>query len=314
MSVLFTFPGQGSQRAGMLNRLMALPHARPTIEATSQLLDDDVLEWDTREALRSTVAVQICLLTAGVAMASVLSQQGAEPDMVAGLSIGAFPAAVVAGVLDYPDALRLVRLRATLMQQRFPSGYGMTAINGLDAEALLPLVEQVHRPDTPVYLANINASRQLVISGSDAALDKVAALALEHGGVRIKRLDIAVPSHCALLDEDARTLQQAFMNTPVRAPRLRYLSSTRARALFDAHDIAQDLALNLARQVRWHDTMQLAWEQGARLAVEMPSGSVLSGLAASVFEGGRVACSDNNRPESLAALVLRARQAQMGNY
>lgn len=307
MSVLFTFPGQGSHRAGMLNRLAALPQARPIIEASSQVLGEDVLQWDTPDALRSTVAVQVCLLAAGVAMANVLKHQGAEPDMVAGLSIGAYPAAVVAGVLAYPDALRLVRLRATLMQQRFPHGYGMTAINGLDVETLAPLVERVHRPDAPVYLANFNAPRQLVIAGSDAALKEVAALALEHGAARVVRLDMAVPSHCPLFDDDAQALQQAFEQVPVQAPRLRYLSSTRARGLFDERDISQDLAFNLARPVRWHDTMQLAWEQGARLAVEMPSGSVLSGLTAPVFAGGRVACSDNHRPESLVALILRTR-------
>src|SRR5690606_39884061 len=93
------------------------------------------------------------------------------------------------------------------------------------------------------------------------------------GSARTLRLDSAVPSHCPLLEEDALTLQQAFRDVPVRQPRLRYLSSSRARALTDEQDIAHDLAFNLARQVRWYDTMQLAWEQGARLAVEMPSGS-----------------------------------------
>jgi len=308
MSVLFTFPGQGSQRAGMLNRLAALPEARPAIQAASQALGEDVLVWDTSDALRSTVAAQICLLAAGVAMAAVLAARDAQPDMVAGLSIGAYPAAVVADVLDYEDAVRLVHLRATLMQRRFPSGYGMTAISGLPADALQALIDAVHGPHEPVYLANFNAPAQLVISGSDAALAKVAALALGKGAARATRIDIAVPSHCPLLDEDALVLQQAFDAVAVRNPQLEYLSASRARVLRDGREIAHDLAFNMARPVLWHDTVRLAWERGARLAVEMPSGSVLSGLTAPVFAGGRVACSDNHGPDSLAALVRRTRQ------
>lgn len=307
MSVLFTFPGQGSQRAGMLNRLAVLPEARPVIEATSQVLGDDVLAWDAADALRSTVAAQVCLLTAGVAMAGVLARRNAPPDMVAGLSIGAYPAAVVAGVIDHGDAVRLVHLRATLMQRRYPAGYGMAAINGLDADALQALIDRVHATPAPVYLANFNGPTQLVISGRDEALEQVMALALEHGASRASRLDVAVPSHCPLFDEDALTLRRAFDEVKTNPPRIRYLSGSRARALFDGREIANDLACNMARQVRWHDTMRLAWEQGARLAIEMPSGSVLSGLAAAVFAGGRVACSDNHSPDSLAALVRRMR-------
>jgi len=308
VSVLFTFPGQGSQRSGMLNRLAALPEALPVIEAASRALGEDVLSWDTSEALRSTVAAQICLLTAGVAMAAVLTRRGAPPDMLAGLSIGAYPAAVVAGVLGFEDAVRLVRLRANLMQSRFPSGYGMVAVSGLEARMLQPLVDAVHKPGEPVYLANFNAPAQLVISGSNAALQQVAALALKKGAARAIRIDIAVPSHCPLFDEDAQALQLAFDEVAVRDPTLEYLSASRARVLWDGREIAHDLAYNLARPVLWHDTARLAWERGARLAVEMPSGSVLSGLTAPVFAGGRVACSDNHRPDSLAALIRRARQ------
>src|SRR5690606_20239844 len=116
-----------------------------------------------------------------VAMAGVLSRRGAPPGMVAGLSIGAYPAAGVAGEVDFDDAVRLVRLRATLMHTRFPSGYGMVAVGGLQAGVLQPLVDRAYRPDEPVSLANFNAPTQFVVSGSDAALDRLAALALQEG-------------------------------------------------------------------------------------------------------------------------------------
>jgi malonate decarboxylase epsilon subunit len=229
--------------------------------------------------------------------------------MVAGLSIGAWPAAVVAGVLDFTDAVRLVELRARLMEDAYPSGYGMTAIGGLKRQQLEPLIAHVHGPDTPVYLANLNAPRQLVVSGAAGALDAVAALALDRGAQRADRLAVAVPSHCPLLDEQARTLACAAAQVPRRRPRLTYVSSSRARALFDADAIVADLAANMARPVLWADTSRHAWERGARVALEMPSGSVLTRLAQDAdFAAGTAMCVDGNRLDTLVQVARDAHE------
>ena len=131
MSVLFTFPGQGAQKPGMLHTLPTHAETARTLAEATRALGRDVLALDDAGALRSTVAVQLSLLVAGVAMARVLAAHGAAPQLVAGLSIGAWPAAVVAGVLEFADAVRLVELRARLMEDAYPAGYGMTAIGGL---------------------------------------------------------------------------------------------------------------------------------------------------------------------------------------
>jgi malonate decarboxylase epsilon subunit len=302
MSVLFTFPGQGAQQPGMLHALPDHPETMRTLGEASAALGRDVLGLDGDAALRSTVAVQLCLLVAGVAAARVLTALGAAPAMVAGLSIGAWPAAVVAGVLDLADAVRLVELRARLMEDAYPSGYGMAAIGGLTRRQLEPLLVQVHRPDNPVYLANLNAPRQLVVSGADAALDAVAALALGHGAQRAERLAVPVPSHCALLDDQARSLACAMEGVPRRRPRIAWISSSAARALFDSERIGADLAANMARPVLWADTMRHAWERGARVALEMPSGSVLTRLALDGdFAAGTALCVDGNRLDTLLA-------------
>jgi malonate decarboxylase epsilon subunit len=300
MTVLFTFPGQGAQKPGMLH---ALPEhaetARTLLDATTAL-GRDVLALDNAEALRSTVAVQLSLLIAGVAFARVLAAHGATPGMVAGLSIGAWPAAVVAGVLDFADAVRLVELRARLMEDAYPCGYGMTAIGGLTRQQLEPLLAQVHGPATPVYLANLNAPRQLVVAGQAAALDAVAALALAGGASRAERLAVAVPSHCALLDEQARTLACAAAQVARRRPHITWISSSGARAVFDPDRIVADLAANMARPVLWADTLRHAWERGARVALEMPSGSVLTRLAQEAdFAAGTALCADGNRLDTL---------------
>jgi malonate decarboxylase epsilon subunit len=306
MSVLFTFPGQGAQRPGMLHRLPDHPEVARTLAETRDALGIDPLELDTSGALASSMAVQICLLVAGVAMARTLASFGGKPAMVAGLSIGAYPAAVSAGALNYHDAVRLVAQRGKLMDCEYPHGYGMAAIVGLDRERLVALIAQVHAKATPVYLANLNAERQFVIAGADEALHAVMKQALDQGASKAERLAVSVPSHCELFDDAAARMREAFARIPLRHPQITFLSSSAARALYDPSRIADDLASNMARQVHWADTARLAWERGARLAVEMPSGSVLTNLTAPVFTEGHAICCENNAIDTVLALISRA--------
>jgi malonate decarboxylase epsilon subunit len=305
MSTLFTFPGQGAQRPGMLHALPDHAETARTLHEASEALGRDVAGLDSETALRSTVAVQLCLLVAGVAMARVLAAHDAKPRMVAGLSIGAWPAAVTAGVLGFGDAVRLVALRGRLMEDAYPSGFGMTAIGGLTRQQLAPLVAQVHAAALPVYLANLNGPRQIVIAGSDSAMQAVAGLALAHGAQRAERLAVAVPSHCALLDEQARTLASAMDQVALARPRIAWISSSQARVLFDGRRIGADLAANMAQPVLWADTVRHAWERGARLALEMPSGSVLTRLTALAFPDGLALSCEGAHLDSLV-LAVRA--------
>ena len=115
MSVAFVFPGQGSQSSGMLHLLLNHPAVVRTLDEISEVLHADVRNLDCQLCLNSDVSVQLALFSAGVATARALMEQGVQPTAVAGLSVGAFAAAVVAGVLALADGVELVRLRATKM-------------------------------------------------------------------------------------------------------------------------------------------------------------------------------------------------------
>ena len=294
MKVLFMFPGQGPQRVGMLQ---GLPDGERLLQQASAALNEDVTLLDSAQALQHTRAVQLCLLIAGVAWTRELARQGLEPDMVSGLSIGAFPAAVAAGALEFTDALRLVALRGELMEQAYPSGYGLTAITGLRQSQIEPLLGDC-------YLANINAAQQMVIAGSVAAMERVGRQAVAHGAQKVHRLAVSVPSHCALLDEPARQLAQAFAHVTLTRPRCAYLSGSSARLLWQPAQIADDLALNMARTVRWHEAMEAANERDVGLALELPPGAVLTGLAREPLTRGDALSLDH----SGAPLALRLAQ------
>ncbi len=184
MTVAFLFPGQGSQSAGLLHQLPQHSEVTRTIDEASAVLGLDIAALDTAEALKSTAAVQQALLIAGVATARALMAEQVHPAAVAGMSIGAFGAAVACGTLSFADALPLVRLRGELMESAFPSGYGLAVIEGLDEVRLEGIVEQTRTAELPVYVSNINAPRQIVVAGSDAGLDAVIARARQQGARR----------------------------------------------------------------------------------------------------------------------------------
>ncbi|POG10438.1 malonate decarboxylase subunit epsilon [Pseudomonas putida] len=298
MSSLFAFPGQGAQQAGMLQRLPE--GATLLLEEASEALGEQVAALDSHQALQSTRAVQLCLLLAGVAWARWLLQRSPAPDYVAGLSIGAYPAAVTAGALEFVDAVRLVALRGELMQRAYPQGYGMTALSGVDLSSVERLLEEV---GGEVYLANLNSNNQIVIAGSDTAMAEVAAKARCRGQGVARRLAVSVPSHCALLDGPAAELATAFADVELRRTRITYLSSSSARPIFDPQRLRDDLAGNMARLVDWRATLRNAYERGVRLHLEMPPGSVLSGLARPVFEQGRVVALEATRWDTVDALL-----------
>ena len=298
MSSLLVFPGQGAQQAGMLQRL-----PRETLVEASDVLGEDVLLLDSSEALRTTRAVQLCLLIAGVAASRQLLRDGLTADYVSGLSIGAYPAAVVAGSLSFSDALHLVSLRGELMQQAYPQGYGMTAIIGLQLSTVETLLAQVHSEDSPVYLANINADNQVVIAGSGEAMQAVAELARSRGAGLAKRLAVSVPSHCPLLEKPAQTLAEAFDKVELKTPKIAYLSGSRARPVTKVEALRDDLAFNMCRVVDWRGTVQSAYERGVRLQIELPPGAVLTGLTRRVFEQGTVTAFDSARLDTLQALL-----------
>ena len=307
MSGAFLFPGQGSQRSGMLRDLPDHPAVRRTISRSSEVLDRDVLELDTPGALASTVGVQLALLIAGTAAARVLADEGGPPDFVAGHSVGAFAAAVAAGALDFSDALRLVELRARAMERSYPEGYGMGVVVGLDERAVSRLADEVGTPEAPVHAANVNAPLQVGVSGAEGSLERVLALARERGARGARRLAVPTPSHTPLMAPVAAELAGALEEISMSPPAVPYVGNVGGRALRDPEPVREDLARGVERPVRWHDATTLLYELGVRLFVELPPGDVLARLAAEAFPGARCVAVDRSGTDSALVLIQRSR-------
>jgi malonate decarboxylase epsilon subunit len=285
MSVAFIFPGQGSQSPGMLHHLLDHPAVVRTIDEISEALHSDVRNLDSEQGLKSDVSVQLTLLAAGIATGRALMEQDVRPAAASGLSVGAFAAAVTAGVLSLQDAVELVKLRAEQMMKLYPTGYGLSAIVGLNASRVTKIVRAVTSVQDPVFVGNINAPHQIVIAGSNVAMDQVLDEARREGASKAVRLDVSVPSHCPLLQPVADLLERRMSSMHLKAPKLIYVGNVTARPMRTKELIARDLANNIAHGVRWHDATTVLKELGCNLFLEMPPGHILSDLAKENLKG-----------------------------
>lgn len=306
MSSIWVFPGQGAQKVNMLHDLPKTEVVRKYLECASDRLGQNVLLLDQVEPLQSTYAVQLCLYIAGVISAALLNEHQLKPDYIAGLSIGAWAAATVANVLSFEDGVSLVARRAILMQEAYPHGYGMTALIGIDQTTVNEWVTRVCAQKGEVFIANINAANQIVISGSYCAMQQVEAMARQKGVV-VKQLDVSVPSHCVLLKNQAYTLEQEVKKITTRPPEIRYLSGTTARLLMNKDQIMDDITFNMSRMIDWESTVQSAWERGVRLQIEAWPGTVLTGLAKKVFIDGTVMSFQGTRLDTLIVEMQKER-------
>ncbi|MES1934285.1 malonate decarboxylase, epsilon subunit [Salinisphaera shabanensis T35B1] len=306
MGVVFTFPGQGAQRAGMIAELPDSAAVRDTLAETADVLGRDVSTLDNSDALEGTETTQLALTVVGVASARHLIAEAGMPDAAMGLSIGAWPAAVIAGAIGYADALILVAARGRLMAEAYPQSYGMSAVIGLEEDRVQELAADLYSDDAPLYVGNVNSDTQIVVAGRDDALDRLAEAATAKGASRVQRLDMAVPSHCALLDVPAERLAEAASGTTFHAPACAYFSANRRRRLWQADDIRDDLVYNMARTVYWAASARIVHESGYELAVEMPPARVLTRLHPAMEGPGEAVAVIDAGWHNAAALIRRA--------
>ena len=301
MRIALLCPGQGTHTPGFLGRLPAHPAVRATLAEARAILGPGSEQLDSAEALASTAAVQLATVIAAVAAARALGTEGLRADAVAGLSVGAFAAAVACDALSFADALALVRLRGEAMAQAVPHGHGMSAILGLSERDARALIARVGA-STPLWLASVNGPSEVVVSGADAALERAAAAA-HAAGASVRRLRLTIPSHCPLMAGVSERLRSAVQSVAVRDPRVPYVTNTRARAARTAAEVAEDLILNVSRTVRWHDSVTLLYELGCRLFIETPPGSVLSNLVKDSFPEARAVALEDTPLASVVGLA-----------
>jgi [acyl-carrier-protein] S-malonyltransferase len=282
-TLAFVFPGQGSQKIGMLAELSEkYAVISQTFAEASEVLGYDL--WDlvqngTQEDITLTERTQPLLLTASVAVWRVWQQEGgAQPSLMAGHSLGEWSALVCAGVVQFKDAVRLVRNRGAYMQEAVPQGQGaMAAIIGLDDDIIKAICTDACQGEE-VAPVNFNSPGQVVIAGNTAAVERAMAGCKEAGAKRALPLPVSAPFHTDLMKPAADRLADEIMATEFSTPQILIVHNVHAQTESDPEKIKQLMIDQICSPVLWVDCVNTLTENGIEAVVECGAGKVLSGL------------------------------------
>jgi [acyl-carrier-protein] S-malonyltransferase len=282
MSLAFVFPGQGSQKVGMLSEYSDVAVVRETYNEASQVLGYDLwaLSQDgPQEELNMTAVTQPLLLTASVALWRLWNVKGgAQPSLMAGHSLGEFSALVCAGVIGFADAVDLVRKRGQLMQSAVPVGVGaMAAIIGLDDDKVDAACAAVANGEC-VNGVNYNSPGQVVIAGHAAAVDRAIAACKEAGAKRGLPLPVSAPFHTDLMRPAGEELAKVVEQIEFSSPAVPVVHNVTIAPEVDPAKIKALVVEQIYSPVPWTQCVQYISSQGITDTVECGAGKVLSGL------------------------------------
>lgn len=283
-NLAFVFPGQGSQSVGMGRALYdAYPCAREVFEEAGDVLGVDIKRISfegPEDELNLTENTQPALLTASFAALSVLGKEvPVFPALVSGHSLGEYTALVSAGVIEFSDALRLVRLRGRFMQEGVEEGVGrMCAVIGLDPSTVDDICRNSSAVGEVVVCANINSPEQVVMSGHAKAIERASAEAKKRGAKRVISLPVSVPSHSPLMEGAARRLDRELAKVTFGEFKIPLVTNVEARLCRERERVRELLVRQLVSPVRWTDVVRRMRAAGISITIEIGPGSVLSGL------------------------------------
>ncbi len=289
MKRAFVFPGQGAQYPGMGKDLFEQSSkAKELFVLADQILEysiSDIMFEGSEEDLKQTKVTQPAIFLHSVILAKVVGASF-NPNMVAGHSLGEFSALTAAGALSFEDGLSLVYQRAMAMQaacEMNPST--MAAIIGLENE----LVEQICQSiDEVVVPANYNTIGQIVISGSHIGIDQAIELLKEKGARRALKLPVGGAFHSPLMEPAREKLATAITAAPITTPSCPIYQNADALPHTDTGKIRENIVAQLTSPVRWTQTVQNMFKDGAGEFIEVGPGKVLQGLVKKVNREAQV--------------------------
>ena len=283
--IALVFPGQGSQKVGMLAQAHEhFQSVRDTFAEASQTLGYDM--WDLvqngdQAALNLTETTQPVLLTSSVALwRAWLEQGGPSPALMAGHSLGEFSALVCAGALAFSDAVQLVRQRGAFMQSAVPVGEGaMAAIIGLDDDAINKVCADTAAATGQVVAAvNFNSPGQVVIAGHSSAVEAAIDALKEAGAKRAMPLPVSAPFHTELMRPAGERLAEAMADIRFAAPEVPVVHNVNAATESEPERIRALLVEQIYSPVQWTRCVAAIAAAGVVDIVECGPGKVLSGL------------------------------------
>lgn len=283
MKTAFLFPGQGSQKVGMVQDLFEnYDSVKALIKEADETLGFSISKMmfegpDTE--LMKTEFTQPAILTASVAVWQVLKEHGLTPDIAAGHSLGEYSALVAAGAISFADAVHTVHLRGRFMQEAVPLGEGgMAAVIGSNPETIVKVCGEVSTEDLPVQAVNFNCPGQVVIAGATAAVEKACEALKEAGARRAIMLKVSAPFHSTLMEPAALRLKEVLDKIDIHDTAIPVVANVNAKEETKADEIRKNLVDQAAHPVRWEESIRNMVAGGVDMTVEAGPGTVLTGF------------------------------------
>jgi [acyl-carrier-protein] S-malonyltransferase len=285
--IAFLFPGQGAQSVGMCKELdQELPAVHDLFDRAGEILGFDLREVCFKgpaEALEATDVSQPAIFVAS--LAALESLKASDPSIVencagaAGLSLGEYTALVFAGAIDFAAGLEVVRRRGQAMQAAsLAAPSGMTSVLGLDEAKVDELCRRAAAVGR-LWKANMLGPGNIAVSGEAAALEAIEPIAAELGAMKVMRLAVAGAFHTPLMEPADKQLAEVLGHIDIRSPRIPVYSNVSALPHSEEPQaIAQTLAEQVTRGVRWEESMRRMLADGFDTFYEIGPGRVLTGL------------------------------------
>ncbi|MBN2796838.1 MAG: ACP S-malonyltransferase [Clostridia bacterium] len=278
--IAFVFPGQGAQYVGMGQELASqYPVAKEVFKQASEAIgyNMETLCFDSSdEELKLTEKTQPSILTASIAAFEVLKAEGIEPEGVAGLSLGEYSALVATGVLNFKDAVKVVRQRGKYMQEEVPDGVGaMAAVLGLPGD----LVEEACKEASVhgiVEPANYNCPGQLVIAGEVDPVAKAVELCKDKGAKKAVLLPVSAPFHTSMLRGAGEKLSGEFQHIEFKPMTYPLVANVTGNFIKSHEDVKGLLIDQVSSPVLWENSILKMVEDGFDTFIEVGPGKALS--------------------------------------
>ncbi len=297
--IAFLFPGQGSQRVEMLKDLaLFFPQIMATLERADRYITGKLerplssyiyplptlvaAEREQQQAsLTKTNIAQPAIAATDLAVLAVLKDFGISPDMVAGHSFGEYVALHAAGALSEQDLIDIAAQRGKILADCAERNPGAMAAISTDEKQL----RQILNGSDNVYLANLNAPDQCIISGATSAIESALA-SLREANIAGKMIAVSAPFHSPLMEPSRAALSEALEKASFEDPRVAVFSNSSAAPYDTASStIAQQLTEHALKPVRFAEEVLAMYEAGARVFLEVGPGNVLTGLVESTLKG-----------------------------